>query len=322
MTKIDELKKTVEILRSENGCPWDRASTFETLKRYLLEEAAETAGAVNIFSDTGNTEFLKEELGDVLLQIVMYSRIAEEKNLFELDDVISAVNEKMISRHPHVFGDDRIVSEDELNRKWELKKQKEKEGLEWTEKYTEEAFREAHQLLNKGQYRKGFMLAQAEELKKRYHLSKHPEGGWFSEVYTAPGELGTLEKNRRIAGSIYFLLEGNDVSHFHVIDTDEIWYYHSGCGLDITCINPDGMWTVKHLGTEENAEPMALIPAGTIFAAECTEKNGYTLMSCVTVPSFSYSGFRLVPQEELLSVYPQHKYKIAVLAFHEKDTAL
>lgn len=84
-----------------------------------------------------------------------------------------------------------------------------------------------------------------EQLIEKYHLHPHPEGGHYAEVYTAPF---MYEENRECAGSIYFMLVKNDISHFHVIDCDEIWYFHEGCGMKITMIDEKGNITSKDLG--------------------------------------------------------------------------
>ena len=88
-------------------------------------------------------------------------------------------------------------------------------------------------------------MNRSEQLKASYHLEKHPEGGWFSEVYTAPFQA----EGRPLAGSIYFLLDQKEISHFHQIDCDEIWYYHEGCGLKITLLQ-DGKRSVLLLGND------------------------------------------------------------------------
>ena len=73
----------------------------------------------------------------------------------------------------------------------------------------------------------------------RLHLEAHPEGGWFSEVYAAPAEYGSSRDGRVMGGTIYFLLGKEDISHFHVIDCDEIWYFHEGCGVELWLLNPE-----------------------------------------------------------------------------------
>lgn len=98
-----ELVETIRQLRAPDGCPWDRAQTHESLKAACIEEAAEVVCGINILSKTGKSDSLKEELGDLLLQVLMHSLIAEEEGFFTLEDVIHTIDEKMIRRHPHVF---------------------------------------------------------------------------------------------------------------------------------------------------------------------------------------------------------------------------
>lgn len=102
---FDQLRQTVARLRAADGCPWDRAQTHESLKPACVEEAAEVVCGINILRETGKPESLVEELGDLLLQVIMHAQIGEEEGIFSLTDVIDCVNEKMIRRHPHVFGE-------------------------------------------------------------------------------------------------------------------------------------------------------------------------------------------------------------------------
>ena len=142
----------------------------------------------------------------------------------------------------------------------------------------------------------------AEALKKTYSLQGHSEGGWFAEIYTAPFK----RKGRATAGSIYFLLDKDDVSHFHQLDCDEIWYYHAGCGMRIILLQ-DGKVEEILLGidTKQHQQPMVVFPAGSIFAAENIDKEDFTFVSCATTPHFKYQGFRLVSRSELKKSYPQ-----------------
>ena len=130
MTKrFAELVSVMERLRGKNGCPWDREQTRESLKPFLLEESYEVLEAI----DEGDPEILKEELGDLLFQILFHSEIARERGEFGIEDVLSYTIEKMTRRHPHVFGTvpsavrkgRRLTSKDVLAR-WEELKQKEK----------------------------------------------------------------------------------------------------------------------------------------------------------------------------------------------------
>ena len=105
---MEELMQTVAKLRAPQGCPWDRAQTHESLKAACVEEAAEVVCGINILSETGRAQSLMEELGDLLLQVVMHAQIAEEEGLFTMEDVIRGINRKMIRRHPHVFGEESL----------------------------------------------------------------------------------------------------------------------------------------------------------------------------------------------------------------------
>jgi len=109
-------------LRAQDGCPWDRKQTTESLKPFLIEECYEVLDAL----DEGSPEKIKEELGDLLFQIVFHARIAEEQGLFSFQDIISNNIEKMIRRHPHVFGDARLGTDKEVLANWEEIKKKEK----------------------------------------------------------------------------------------------------------------------------------------------------------------------------------------------------
>lgn len=127
MTKeyhFNDLTDIVEVLRSEGGCPWDRAQTYESLKKCLAEECDEVLNAV----DNHDMDNLCEELGDVLLQVVMNAQIAKERGDFTLDDVISGVCAKLIRRHPHVFGEAKALTPEEGLRQWEEIKRLEKLG--------------------------------------------------------------------------------------------------------------------------------------------------------------------------------------------------
>lgn len=138
----EEFLDIIALLRSENGCPWDKVQTHESLKPCVTEEAAELVAAIRIYDKTGNPENLIEELGDLLLQVVMHAQIAKEEGIFTMEDVVQAVSEKMIRRHPHVFGD--VIAEDsgEVLANWEDIKKKEKEGKEWIESPLREIPRE------------------------------------------------------------------------------------------------------------------------------------------------------------------------------------
>ncbi len=149
-------------------------------------------------------------------------------------------------------------------------------------------------------------------LKEKYNLEKHAEGGWFSEVYTSPSHSG----GRAYMGSIYYLLEADDISHFHQIDCDEIWYYHEGSALLITIII-DGKISREILGAGEKQSAMAVIPGNAIFAAELLDKDSYSFVSCATTPQFRYDRFRLPDSEELQSICPEEYEEISRLVLKD-----
>ncbi len=115
MQEFDELVAIMARLRSENGCEWDRVQNHETLRQYLLEESHEVIDAIT----HGQPEDLCEELGDLVLQVLFHARIAEEAGLFDISDVLRRISEKMIRRHPHVFGDAVAKSPEAVAVQWE-----------------------------------------------------------------------------------------------------------------------------------------------------------------------------------------------------------
>ena len=123
MNEFDELVQIVKKLREE--CPWDMEQTHESLSRHLIEEAYELLDALaSIQEKDSNYAQVKDELGDLLLQILLHSKIAEEKNHFAIVDVIESLKSKLIERHPHVFGDVELNSAEEVEKQWETIKQK------------------------------------------------------------------------------------------------------------------------------------------------------------------------------------------------------
>ena len=124
----EEFLEVIKTLRSENGCPWDREQTHASLKQCMLEEAYEVIDGIESYEVTGDYKNLREELGDVLLQVVLHARIAEEEGYFSMEDIVDEICEKMIRRHPHVFGSAEAENSKESLKLWEdIKKQEKKE---------------------------------------------------------------------------------------------------------------------------------------------------------------------------------------------------
>lgn len=121
-TKFEELRNIIVTLRQPDGCPWDIRQTPESIKSYLIEEAHELLEAI----DRNDPDLVKEELGDLFFQLLFVNQLFEEQGQFTLSQVLAGIAEKMIQRHPHVFGDEIVATEEEQRRRWNEIKAKEK----------------------------------------------------------------------------------------------------------------------------------------------------------------------------------------------------
>ncbi|WP_423408682.1 nucleoside triphosphate pyrophosphohydrolase [Heyndrickxia sp. MSNUG] len=121
---FSKLRGIISILRGPNGCPWDKKQTHQSLKKYLIEEAYELIEAI----DNDDIDHMIEELGDVLLQVMLHAQIGEDEGYFTIEDVIEGVSAKMVRRHPHVFGDKTAENEEEVMKNWQEIKEQEKGG--------------------------------------------------------------------------------------------------------------------------------------------------------------------------------------------------
>jgi tetrapyrrole methylase family protein/MazG family protein len=119
-----KLAEIAEKLRAQDGCPWDRKQTMMSLRKYAIEEAYEVQDAI----ESGNTEHILEELGDLFYQTYAQAQIAKEDNLFEIDDIANAIIDKLIRRHPHVFGNENVENHEEVSILWENIKKEEKKS--------------------------------------------------------------------------------------------------------------------------------------------------------------------------------------------------
>lgn len=126
--KFDELVAVMARLRAPGGCPWDAEQTYASLSQYLLEEAYETFDAIQEADATGNINDLREELGDLLLQVVFHSTIGAERGEFTIDDVAEGVTRKLILRHPHVFGDVKLHRAQDVLDNWDTLKANERKA--------------------------------------------------------------------------------------------------------------------------------------------------------------------------------------------------
>jgi MazG family protein len=122
VSPIDRLKQIVQRLRSPDGCPWDREQTHESLKPHVIEECYELIDAIDEKDDPG----MQEELGDLLLQVVLHAQMASEEGRFDFDSIAEVISEKLIRRHPHVFGDTKLATSDAVLKQWDAIKRREK----------------------------------------------------------------------------------------------------------------------------------------------------------------------------------------------------
>ena len=134
---FDELIAVMTRLRAPGGCPWDAVQTYQSLSQYLLEEAYETFDAIQEADATGDTANLREELGDLLLQVIFHSTIGKERGDFNIDDVSAGVTQKLILRHPHVFGDAKFARAEDVLDNWDKLKADERKASGKVEKKRE-----------------------------------------------------------------------------------------------------------------------------------------------------------------------------------------
>ena len=141
------------------------------------------------------------------------------------------------------------------------------------------------------------ILEESKKLIEKYKLLPFSEGGYFAEIYTSSSSSLIQNNNRPLAGSIYFLLDQKDITRFHRLDCEEIWYFHQGVGINIYFVEENNTISLKQLGIGKGQEPMIVIPKNTIFGAENIDTNGYTFISCITVPKFSPKGFEPITKK-------------------------
>lgn len=152
-------------------------------------------------------------------------------------------------------------------------------------------------------------MSSAQHLIKQLDLSPHPEGGYYRRTYQSEMVLRIRDKTRYCSTLIYYLLQGNDISVFHRLKSDEIWIYQQGAAIKIHILKPDGSYEFKILGNNilDGESLQVIIPAGLWFAAELVDKNDFSLASCVVSPGFDFEDFSIAAKAELLADYPKHK---------------
>ncbi|MGI8385983.1 cupin domain-containing protein [Robertmurraya sp. P23] len=146
-------------------------------------------------------------------------------------------------------------------------------------------------------------------------LEPHAEGGYFKQSFRSSEKLAN--QSRVLYTSIYFLLREGEVSHFHRLQSDELWYFHAGQSLSIHMIHENGEYEEVRLGLdiEEGEVPQIAVPKNTIFGSSVLTIGGFALVGCMVSPGFEYQDFELFTQKQLLQDYPQHEAIIKKLAY-------
>lgn len=156
------------------------------------------------------------------------------------------------------------------------------------------------------------MHPKAKKYIKQLQLKKHPEGGYYKEVYRS-GELILPEhlpkrykSSRNFSTSIYFLLEGKQFSAFHLLQSDELWHFYDGCPVIIYIINQKGELSIKKLGKKKDCELQIAIEKQNSFAAELEDKKSFALFGCTVSPGFEFEDFEKGNRDNLLKKFPLH----------------
>ena len=248
MKEFNNLIKILKKLRSPiNGCPWDRKQTVHTIKEYVLEEAYELVEAIELEA----AEKQKEELGDLLLQVVFLSQLNVEKNFFSIRDVLDTINRKLIRRHPHIFGDTVVHTAEEVRRNWEKIKKKEKKKKSILSDYPAQmpalahAKRIAEQASSVGFDWNDPLKAlvkveeEIEELKKEIQAGDHERTAEeIGDILFAVANVARLAKvnpefalkntNKKFVKRFRYIEErlkeqGKDIEKTHLEEMDELW---------------------------------------------------------------------------------------------------
>lgn len=144
-----------------------------------------------------------------------------------------------------------------------------------------------------------------QELVTQFNLQAHPEGGFYSETYRS--DQLTASQDRNLVTCIYFLLTSENVSNFHRIKSDEMWFFHEGSSLTVHTLDPQNGHLQHTVGNaiQQGQTPQLVVPKNTIFGSSVTDENSYSFVSCVVAPGFDFNDFELFSRKVLLEEYPE-----------------
>lgn len=144
-----------------------------------------------------------------------------------------------------------------------------------------------------------------QELVTKFNLQAHPEGGFYSETYRS--DQLTASQDRNLVTCIYFLLTSENVSNFHRIKSDEMWFFHEGSSLTVHTLDPKNGHLQHAVGNaiQQGQTPQLVVPKNTIFGSSVTDENSYSFVSCVVAPGFDFNDFELFTRDALLEEFPE-----------------
>lgn len=165
------------------------------------------------------------------------------------------------------------------------------------------------------------MKIEAKQWIEFLHMEKHPEGGYYKSSFTSINqmEFAAHDGERPLYTSIYFLLRSEDLSHFHRLKSDELWYFHAGSALTVHMIDEEGEYRQERLGIgiADGGKPQVLVKKGSIFGSTVDSENSFSLVGCMVATGFDFKDFELFTQQQLMQDYPQHQEIIERLAYED-----
>lgn len=163
------------------------------------------------------------------------------------------------------------------------------------------------------------MQKKADYFIEQLGLEQHPEGGYYKSTFVSDEVIDAFNTERKLYTNIYFLLKSGEVSHFHRLKSDEVWYYHGGSSLTIHVIHENGEYEEIKLGLnlEAGERPQAIVRKNSIFGSSVMEEDTFSLVGCMVSPGFDFADFELFTQDELMGIYPQHEKVIRKLAYEK-----
>lgn len=146
--------------------------------------------------------------------------------------------------------------------------------------------------------------AEAQKWIDKLALLPHPEGGFYRETYRSEVQIG----NRQLMTAIYFLITSQNISRFHRIQSDEMWFYHAGSALSVHVLSEENGHEIHLVGPniEKGEQPQLLVPAQAIFGSSLEDENAYSLVSCIVAPGFDFADFELFTADDLMPMFPEH----------------